>query len=174
MPAADTPMPDSPPRSLSPTPWERDSVVEVARAEIERQGDKLVRAPESARLPANPAPNASLMAQAEKVPILKTLAILGGASASLAALVTAIGTVVVNIITAQRPASIADLEEKIVSVESRVNGRFGLDLEEKARIAKDEELAKKDADHERDITELKRAIVNAPRIEGYPTKAPDK
>jgi hypothetical protein len=39
----DTPIPESHgPRSMSPAPWERESVVTAARVELERHGDRLV------------------------------------------------------------------------------------------------------------------------------------
>ncbi len=167
----ETPIPESrrPPRSMSPAPWERQSVVDRARTELERRGDHLVHPPESTRLPANPAPRSSLMAAAERVPILKILAIFAGACTGLAGLVTAIGSTAVNIIQAQRPASNAELLAKIEKVEQRQDGAGGIEIEAKARRAQIEELRAELAAVKAELKTL-----DTPRIHGIAPAPPPK
>jgi hypothetical protein len=106
------------------------------------------------------------MARAEKVPLLRTLAIIAGACTGIAGVITACGNAVVNVISAQRPASNAELLQKIEKVEQRQDGREGVELEAKARRAQIEELRV-------ELATLKAEVktIVTPRIQGIaPTK----
>lgn len=58
--------------------------------------------------------------------------------------ITATGAAVVSVINATGEANArktnAEIDRRLDAIEVRVNGRFGLDLEEKARQKKDEEI----------------------------------
>jgi uncharacterized membrane protein YccC len=69
---------------------------------------------------------------------------IAAACTGVAGVVTAIGAAVVNVVQATAEAnarrSNAEIDRRLDAVETRVNGRFGLDLEEKARREKDAEI----------------------------------
>lgn len=87
----------------------------------------------------------SFMARAAQTPLARILVLAATAATATAGVVTATGAAVVSVINAVAEAnarrSNVEIERRLEAVETRMQGRFGLDLEEKARQAKDEELA---------------------------------
>jgi hypothetical protein len=126
-----------PPRSLSPTPWERDSVVDAVEAEVSKHGDKLIRRQD----PAEITPTPSSLPSKEKSPLLRRLAVIGAFFTGASGVVTAIGNVAVQVIEAQRPPSITALRERLEELENARKDGFGLTHETKARRAADAEHA---------------------------------
>jgi hypothetical protein len=132
-----------PPRSLSPTPWERDSVVDAVEAEVSRHGDRLVRRQDPAEI--TPVPSSA--PSKEKSPLMRRLAIIAAFFTGASGVVTAIGNAVVQVIEAQRPPTVAALKERIEELEKARNAGYGLPLESEAR-------RKADAEHTNSIIKL--------------------
>lgn len=86
----------------------------------------------------------SVMARAARTPLARLLVMIAAACTGLAGVVTATGAAVANVIASVAEANArrtnGEIDRRIEAVETRVNGRFGLDLEEKARREKDDEL----------------------------------
>jgi hypothetical protein len=97
----------------------------------------------------------SVMARADKIPLVRLLIIIAAVSTGVGGAAAAIGAAVVSIITALRPPSNAEIMKRIELLETRVNGDFGLPLEVKTRQDKDEAIEKRIGDHERALKKLK-------------------
>ena len=82
----------------------------------------------------------SVMATAQKVPLFRVLVMIATTGAAVSGVIAAGATAAVSIITALRPASNAELKQKLDAIETRVNGDFGMKLETETRQKKDEEL----------------------------------
>ena len=86
----------------------------------------------------------SVMARAARTPLARLLVMLAAATTGIAGVITATGAAVVSVVNAIAEANARrqnpEIDRRIDAIETRVNGRFGLDLEEKARREKDEAI----------------------------------
>ena len=94
--------------------------------------------------PPPPRETPSFMARTANTPIARLLVMIAATATAVTGVVTATGAAVVSVINATGEANArktnAEIDRRIDAIEVRVNGRFGLDLEEKARQKKDEEI----------------------------------
>jgi hypothetical protein len=85
------------------------------------------------------------MARAAHTPLARLLVMIAAACAGVSGVITALGATVVSVVDSVAEAnsrrSNVIIERRLTDIETRVNGRFGLDLEEQTRRAKDDELA---------------------------------
>ncbi len=99
--------------------------------------------PAPPRVPVTVSDTPSMMARAARTPLARLLVMIAAATTGIAGVVTATGAAVVQVIDSVAEAnarrSNVELERRIDAVETRANGKFGLDLEEKARLKKEEE-----------------------------------
>ncbi len=99
----------------------------------------------SSPLPPPPkVPSTSVLARAAHTPLARLLVMIAAATTGIAGVFTALGAAVVQVVDSVAEAnarrSNVELDRRIEAIEVRVNGRFGLDLEEKARQRKDDEV----------------------------------
>jgi hypothetical protein len=114
----------------------------------------------------------SVMASVSRVPLGRLLVVIAASGAAVTGVVAAIGASVVNVIVALRPPSNADIERKLQAIETRVNGDFGLPLEQKTRQEKDAELERKVEAVGREVKALRNALPTKVKVQVNP-KASD-
>lgn len=86
----------------------------------------------------------SVYARAAELSFPRLLGLIAAAGAAMSGVVATLGTAAVNVIAAVRQPDAArealELRKKLEAVETRMNGRFGLNLEEDARRTGDDQL----------------------------------
>jgi hypothetical protein len=115
----------------------------------------------------------SLMVQAARLPLARMLIIIAASSAAVTGVVAAVGAAAVNVITALRPASNAEIRTELDAVKVRVNGDFGMKLETETRQKKDAELEKKIEDLSLAQQKLAASIPNKVKVRVNPKPAAD-
>jgi hypothetical protein len=152
-PAAPTPMRAAELESTPPEPFvvkqrarEQQTLVGVAppaRGAAPGPSTPPVSLPDPYSLPAPaglPRMDPSVMAAVQRVPLLKTLAIIAGAATGIGGIITALGSAAVNIIVARRPPDVEQIQKDLDAVKKAQTGDFGLGKETAARLAEEKKL----------------------------------